>query len=127
MLVDNDAVSGAKSATTDIYFLNVSPYARDYRQGQPQQGGGGGGGQQDNGGQFSQRERDIIAATFKSSRDSVATDKKTLGENVQTIRLSQQKLREEVEALAQRLVDRGVAAATRTTRRSRRFCRKRPR
>jgi hypothetical protein len=106
---DNDAVSGAKSASTDIYFLNVAPYSRDYRQGQPQQGGGGGGGQQ--GGQFSQRERDIIAATFKSSRDSAATDKKTLGENVQTIRLSQQKLREEVEALAQRLIDRGVAAS----------------
>ena len=106
---DNDAVSGAKTATTDIYFLNVAPYARDYRQGQQQQGGGGGGGQNP-GGQFSQRERDIIAATFKSSRDSATIDKKTQGENVQTIRLSQQKLREEVQSLAQRLIDRGITA-----------------
>src|SRR4051812_6081335 len=109
--IDNDAVSGAKSATTDIYFLNVAPYSRDYRQGQaPPSGGGGQQQQQDNAGQFSQRERDIIAATFKSARDSSYSLPKTLSEDVQTIRLSQQKLREDVEGLAQRLVDRGITA-----------------
>jgi hypothetical protein len=109
--VDNDAVSGAKSAETDIYFLNVAPYQRDYRQGQQQQQQGGGGGQQqDNPGQFSQRQRDIIAATFKSSRDSSYVLPKTLSQDVQTIRLSEQKLREEVEGLGRRLVERGITA-----------------
>ncbi|HET9424558.1 MAG TPA: hypothetical protein VFO55_04230 [Gemmatimonadaceae bacterium] len=107
--VDNDAVSGAKAATTDIYFLNVAPYQRDYRQGQQQQGGGGGQ-PPENPGQFSQRQRDIIAATFKSGRDSADVPAKTLSEDVQTIRLSQQKLREEVEGLGRRLVERGITA-----------------
>ena len=107
--LDNDAVSGAKAATTDIYFLNVAPYNRDYRQGQGgQPGQGQGGGEQQ--GQFSQRQRDIIAATFKSSRDSTFMLPKSLLEDVQTIRLSQQKLREDVQSTAQRLIDRGITA-----------------
>ena len=105
---DNNGISGAQHASTDIYFMQVRPYENDYRQ---QQGGGGGGrgGQQDDAGQLSQKERDIIAATFKTSRDSALTDKKTLEENLATLRLSQQRLREQTNQLAGRLVERGIA------------------
>jgi hypothetical protein len=108
---DNNAVSGAQRASTDIYFLQVRPYDQDYRQRQSGGGGGGGGGQQqDDAGQLSQKERDIIAATFKATRDSALTDKKTLDENLATIRLSQQRLREQAGQLADRLKERGIAS-----------------
>jgi hypothetical protein len=107
---DNDAVSGPHHASTDIYFLTVRPYDQDYRQQQSGGGQQGGGSQQDNPGQLSKQQRDIIAATFKTARDSAETDKKSVSENLATLRLSQQRLREQVNQLASRLVERGIAA-----------------
>jgi hypothetical protein len=108
---DNDAVSGAKSVTSDIYFMQVRPYSQNYRQEQGGGGGGGGGGgNQDNPGQLSQRQRDIIAATFNAMRDSATAPKKTMEEDMATLRLAQQRLREDVEQLATRLVQRGIAS-----------------
>ena len=107
-VADNNAVSGAQTATSDIYFLQVRPYEQDYRQ--QQGGGGGGGGGQDNPGSLSQRERDIIAATFKTTRDKAETPPKELEENIATIRLSQQRLKEDVNDLTRRLIERGIAA-----------------
>ena len=106
---DNNAVTGAQGASTDIYFLQVRPYENDYRQQQGGGGGGGGGGQQNDANQLSQTQRDIIAATFKTARDSAQTDKKSLDENLATLRLSQQRLREQTSQLASRLVERGIA------------------
>ena len=108
---DNNSVSGAQTASTDIYFLQVRPYENEYRQRQGGGGGGGGGGQPDDAGQLSQKERDIIAATFKSVRDVALTDKKTMDENLATIRLSQQRLREQASQLADRLKERGIAGS----------------
>src|SRR5207302_9869697 len=107
---DNNAVSGVQHASTDIFFFTVRPYDQDYRQQQGGGGGGGGGGQQNDAGQLSQKQRDIIAATFKTSRDSAQTDKKTLEENLATLRLSQQRLREQTNQLANRLVERGITS-----------------
>ncbi len=106
---DNNAVTGAQGASTDIYFLQVRPFENDYRQQQGGGGGGGGGGNQNDANQLSQTQRDIIAATFKTARDSAQTDKKSLDENLATIRLSQQRLREQTSQLASRLVERGIA------------------
>ncbi len=106
---DNNAVTGAQGASTDIYFMQVRPYENDYRQQQGGGGGGGGGGQQNDANQLSQTQRDIIAATFKTARDSAQTDKKSLDENLATLRLSQQRLREQTSQLASRLVERGIA------------------
>ena len=39
--MDNDAVGGGKQATSDMYFLRVRPFKKDFRQA-PSQGGGGG-------------------------------------------------------------------------------------
>lgn len=106
---DNDAVSGGKLASSDIYFLQVRPYAQAYRQNQ----GGGGAGAQGGGeapSQLSQQQREIIAATFKTMRDSSATARDELAGNLATLRLSQEKLREQVRELGTRLVQRGVAA-----------------
>jgi hypothetical protein len=106
---DNNAISGAQHASTDIYFMQVRPYENDYRQQQGGGGGGGGGGQPNDAGQLSQKERDIIAATFKTTRDSALSDKKTLEENLATLRLSQQRLKEQTNQLVDKLVQRGIA------------------
>jgi hypothetical protein len=106
---DNNTIAGAQTATSDIYFLQIRPYAQEYRQAQ-EGGGGGGGGGGDQPGQLSQRQREIIAGTFNAMRDSANKPAKELEEDMATLRLAQQRLREDVEQLARRLVERGVAA-----------------
>src|SRR5439155_9865839 len=44
---DNDAVQGAKTATSDIYFVEIRPFRKDYKPAQSMAGGGGGGGGDD--------------------------------------------------------------------------------
>ena len=62
-----DSRNPANTVTTDIYFIEVRPFNREYRQGQQGGGGGGGGG----GGEgesmeaLLKRQKDIIAATHK--------------------------------------------------------------
>jgi len=106
---DNDRVKGGKRTSTDIYFLNIRPFGRDYRQ--QQQGGGGQGGQQ--GGEppnaLSQQQREIVAGTFKTERDRAETPATEFQENVATLARAQAQLRERTEGLARRLVERGVA------------------
>src|SRR5690242_7807776 len=104
---DNDAVSGAKTASTDIYFMTVRPFAQDYKQ--EQSGGGGGGGANDDAGQLSEQERQIIAGTFNTQRDKASKQPKELQEDLSTLRIAQQKLRGQTEELARRIVDRGIA------------------
>ena len=40
---DNDAVQGAKRATSDIYFMRIRPLSKDFKRAQSQASGGGGG------------------------------------------------------------------------------------
>ena len=103
--IDNNSVGGAKTVTSDIYFFNVRPYAREYRQAQ-EGGGGGGGGQQQEPGQLSQRQREIIAGTFNRMREQA--DPKVMEEDIATLRLAQQRLKDDVEVLARQMVERGV-------------------
>jgi hypothetical protein len=104
---DNDRVSAPQTASTDIYFIQIRPFAQDYRQ---QQGGGGGGGRNDDPGKLSQRQREIIAGTFKTERDRRRTPAKQFQEDVATIALAQSRLRDQADQLARRLVERGIAA-----------------
>jgi len=80
-LVPGDLVSvyatakdGNAEAHTDMVFIQAEPFEREFSQSQQSGGGGGGGG---GGGdpseQISQREKEIIAATFKQQGDKRAT------------------------------------------------------
>jgi hypothetical protein len=106
---DNNAVTGAQTAASDIYFATVRPFDRNYRQGQGGQMGGGGGGE-DNPSAFAARQREIIAGTYKVERDRASMDARELRENVATLLLSQSRLREQVERLIARAQQRNVAA-----------------
>jgi hypothetical protein len=41
---DNNAVGGAQRATSDIYFLRIRPFNKDFKPAMSMGGGGGGGG-----------------------------------------------------------------------------------
>jgi hypothetical protein len=103
---DNDAVSGAKAATSDIYFVRIRPLSKDFRQAQSQAsgGGGGGGGQEENGpNNLSEQQKKIIAATFNVQRNRKTVPAATLRENATVVKLSQVKLREQVEQLVRQM------------------------
>ena len=66
---DNDG-SGPKLATSDIYFLRIRPFGKDFKPATSMGGGGGGGGGAGaEVGALSQQQRQIIAGTFKVQRD----------------------------------------------------------
>jgi hypothetical protein len=104
---DTDAVQGSKTTTSDIYFVQIRPFKKDYKPAQSQaQGGGGGGGGGQQVGQLSQQQREIVAATFNIVRDKAKTKADKYRENVVFLNLAQAKLREQVEELVTKLKSR---------------------
>ena len=67
---DTDSVQAGKTVSSDIYFVQIRPYRKDFKPAQSQaQGGGGGGGGGNDVGQLSQQQKEIVAATFNVIRD----------------------------------------------------------
>jgi hypothetical protein len=93
------ARDNAQEATSDIYFLEVRPFDREFRQ--AQQMGGGGGDQDSNA--LTRRQREIIAATFRVQREQSRYGAQEREENYDTIALSQEKLKSDTDALAERI------------------------
>lgn len=100
---DTDTIAGPKTATSDIYFVQIRPFRKDYKPAQSQAMAGGGGGGQQNVGQLSQQQREIVAATFNAVRDKAKTKPEKYRENVVFLNLAQAKLREQVEELVGKL------------------------
>ncbi len=108
--VARDNAPVPREAMTDIYFLQIRPFRRDFREAQGAGGGegGGGGGMEED---LSALQRQIIAATFNLIRDRESYTAETWEENVVSVALGQQRLREQVETLTQRIVNRGITEA----------------
>ena len=103
-------------AHTDMVFIQAEPFEREFSQSQQSGGGGGGGGQGgDPSEQISQREKEIIATTFKQQADKRATAQqaadisKLLSQSQATLRdqsvtlsgrLEARELTEEVQAIS---------------------------
>ncbi len=104
---DNNAVDGAKSATTDIYFIQIRPFSREYRAAEQAGMPGEGGGMEDPGA-LSEQQRQIIAATFNISRDRATYTEQGYREALTTVQLSQERLREQVNTLLRRMQQRDV-------------------
>ena len=104
---DNNAIDGARSATTDIYFVQIRPFSREYRAAEQAGMPGGGQGMEDPGA-LSEQQRQIVAATFNISRDRATYTAQGFREAVTTVELSQKRLREQVNTLLQRMQQRGV-------------------
>ena len=117
-LVPGDLVSlyatardGHAEARTDISFIQVEPFEREFSQSQ-QGGGGGGGGQgnQNNQTEISKREKELIAATWKQQNDKSATAKDAAAAG-DFLADAQQKLRDQVMALSARMQSRDLSEA----------------
>src|SRR5262249_3817778 len=101
---DNNSVDGPRESTSDIYFMEVRPFDHQFRQAQ-QQGGGSGGGEDDSNA-LTRRQREIIAATFRVQREETQYKQQEKDENYDTVRLSQNKLKTDTDALTGRIKDR---------------------
>jgi Domain of unknown function (DUF4175) len=105
------AKDGHSEARTDISFIQVDPFEREFSQSQQSGGGAGGGGSQ-SGDQteISKREKELIAATWKQQNDKTATQSSaaTQGEFLSE---AQRKLRDQVNALSVRMQSRDISEA----------------
>jgi hypothetical protein len=118
-LVPGDVISvyatardGHSEARTDISFIQVDPFEREFSQSQQSGGGGGGGGGggSNNQTEISRREKELIAATWKQQNDKTATPKDNAAQG-QFLSDAQQKLRDQVNALSVRMQSRDISAA----------------
>ena len=111
-LVPGDLVSvyaTAKDARaeshTDMLFIQVDPFEREFSQSQQAGGGGGGGGgggQRNDPSEISRREKEMIAATFKQQSDKKATQKQA-AETAKFLSEAQATLRNQSLSLSGRL------------------------
>ena len=87
---DNDTIRGPKSTSSDIYFVQIRPFNQNFRQAQSQAGGrGGGGGRNNEPGALSERQKQIISATFNVERDRPKTTADKFKEDTIFIGLAQ--------------------------------------
>jgi hypothetical protein len=109
-LVPGDLVSiyaTAKDARsqsqTDMAFIQVDPFEREFSQSQQSGGGGGGGGGQGvDPTEISRREKEMIAATFRQQSDKKATEKQA-SDTAKFLSDAQSTLRNQSLSLAGRL------------------------
>jgi hypothetical protein len=101
------ATDAVHSSATDIYFLEVEPFDREYRQSQMNMAAGG----QQRGMELSRQQKQIVVATFTliQERDRFSQQEHT--ENSQTLALVQQRLQAQAAAIAERIERRGAAMA----------------
>jgi len=84
---------------TDMFFIEAQPFERNYSQSQDGGGGGGGGGdQQDQQDQISQRQKEIITATWNQLKGQGARG--TDAENSAFLASVQSKLRDQAKSLS---------------------------
>ncbi len=96
------------TARTDMFFVQAEPFERRYSQSQESGGMAGGGDQDDN--RISEREKEIIAATWNQIKDT-SGNKYAAAENAGFLSGIQAKLRDQAHALAERMKARQLAGA----------------
>jgi hypothetical protein len=101
---DNDTVQGPKSATSDIFFLQIQPFRKDYRAAESQAGGqqgnqGGAGGASDTSA-LSEQQRRIVTGTFNVARDREKVAAEKFREDIVFLALAQGQLRDRAQTLS---------------------------
>lgn len=95
-----------QTANTDIMFLAAQPFERNYKQSQ-ERGGGGGGAKQPQESGISERQKEIISATWNTVRDKRA-DAAYFAEVARFLSDQQKKLSEQAQSLSKRMKSREV-------------------
>jgi hypothetical protein len=117
-LVPGDLVSvyatardGHSEARTDISFIQVDPFEREFSQSQESGGGASaGGGQSSDQTEISRREKELIAATWKQQNEKTPTPTGAAAQG-QFLSQAQKKLRDQVNALSVRMQSRDISEA----------------
>jgi len=116
-LVPGDLVSlyatakdGHAESRTNISFVQIDPFEREFSQSQQSGGSGGGGGGQNNQTDMSKREKELIAATWKQQNDKSASPKDA-ATTAQFLSDAQKKLLDQVLALSARMQSRDLSSA----------------
>jgi hypothetical protein len=102
------ARDGEHTSRSDIVFAQAEPF--DFKFRQSQQAGGGGGGEGDQSNNISERQKEIIAATWNQMKDG-AKERGALEQNEQFLSSMENKLGEQAKALAERMGNRELAGA----------------
>lgn len=106
------AAKDAKTTTrSDIIFAEAQPFDFKFTQSQ-QAGGGGGGGMGNQEGQISERQKQIIAATWNEIRSGSGKKPLALKEDARFLSDTQGKLSEQAKTLAERMDSRELAGAS---------------
>jgi len=116
-LIPGDVVSlyaTAKDAhaesKTDISFIQVEPFEREFSQSQQSGGGGGGGGGQQGQTDIAKREKELIEATWKQQNDKTASAEQQAATG-KLLSEAQAKLKEQALALSARMQSRDLSQA----------------
>lgn len=96
-----------QAAQTDMFFMEVRPFEREYRQAQSAggMGGEGGEGEGNEGSNLVQRQKEITAATWNLVREA-----NRAGDDVAALADVQRRLKQQTEMLATRMERRALAA-----------------
>jgi hypothetical protein len=101
----------ARSTTkTDMYFIQTDPFERNYSQSQEAGGGGGGGGGGDPTGEISQRQKDIIAATWNEQKSGAKKPSES-ADDARFLADQEEKLAQQALSLANRMKARELSDA----------------
>src|SRR3954447_256269 len=103
------AKDARKTISTDMFFIEAQPFERNYTQSQQEGGGGGGGGGEEEQNQISQRQKEIITATWNQVKGQGA--KASDAENASFLSSVQTKLRDQAKSLADRMKARQLEGA----------------
>ena len=101
-----------REVQTDLFFVEVQPFNRNFSQAQGGGGGGGGGGGQEQN-EISKRQKEILVATWnlikeRSEETSSFLDEQQLHDNAQMLADLQRTLAEQARTLASRTRARGL-------------------
>jgi hypothetical protein len=104
-----------REVQTDLFFIEVQPFNRNFSQAAGGGGGGGGGGQQEQD-EISKRQKEILVATWnlikeRSEETSSYLDEQQLHDNAQMLADLQRTLAEQARTLASRTRARGLTGA----------------
>lgn len=106
---DANTVTGPGSATSDIYFVQIQPFRKDYRAAESQAGGQqqdrGSGGANDPSA-LSEQQRRIVAGTFNVVRDREKIGAEKFRQDVVFLALTQGQLKERAKGLAAQIIAR---------------------
>ena len=87
--------------TSDIYFIEIKPFEKDFKQSQQNGSGPAGSGEQPQA--LTKRQKDIVAATFRINREETGYDEKQKSENYDTVALAQEKLKADAIEVVDRI------------------------